>query len=420
MAKTSGPEEESAAFGAAPHERPVPRISIHAFCEFPDTGAALQRAGADRRLSKAHLTVQLGGVQAAHEHFQGQVTPNLLMVETRLSGQAALDELDKLAEVCDPATKVVVIGRHNDVELYRELMRRGASEYLVAPLNPLQIIETISGLYLEPGTSPIGRVIAFIGARGGAGSSTIAHNVGWQIAELMQINTTIVDFDLPFGTTGLDFNEESSQGIADALSAPERLDDVLLDRLLVKRGDRLSLFMTPGTLERETDAGIEAYEAVIDTVRATTPCVILDLPHAWNPWIKATLIGADEIVIVATPDLASLRNAKNIIEIVRHARPNDTPPKLVLNQAGQPKRPEIPVKDFAETMGFEATAVLPFDPLLFGTAANNGQMLAEVQPKAAASDAVRLLSELVTGRATPQDDKAAIPFLSFLKGKKRA
>src|ERR1700687_705426 len=125
-------------FGAAPHERPVPRISIHAFCEFPDTGAALQRAGSDRRLSKAHLTVQLGGIQAAVEHFQGQVTPNLLIVETRLSGSAAIDELDRLAEVCDPTTKVVIVGRSNDVELYRELMRRGASEYLVAPLTPLQ------------------------------------------------------------------------------------------------------------------------------------------------------------------------------------------------------------------------------------------------------------------------------------------
>ena len=85
-------EEES--FGAAPHERPVPRISIHAFCEFPDTGASLQRAGADRRLSKAHLTVQLGGIAAAIEHYAGQITPNLLIVETRLSGQAALDDAD--------------------------------------------------------------------------------------------------------------------------------------------------------------------------------------------------------------------------------------------------------------------------------------------------------------------------------------
>src|SRR5262249_7532050 len=119
-------------------------------------------------------------------------------------------------------------------------------------------------------------------------------------------------------------------------------------------------------------------------------------------------------------DLQSLRNAKNMIEIVRHARPNDAPPKLVLNQAGQPKRPEIPVKDFAETMGFEATAVIPYDPALFGTAANNGQMLAEVQPNAAAPGAVRLPPDLLPGRATPKDEKAAIPFLSFLKGKKRA
>src|SRR6202789_802310 len=195
-------------FGAAPHERPVPRISIHAFCEFPDTGAALQRAGADRRLSKAHLTVQLGGVNAAVDFYNGQVTPNLLVVETRLHGQAALDELDRLAEVCDPATKVVVVGGTNDVELSRELMRRGASEYLVAPLSPLQLIEVISGLYLDPTAKPGGRVIAFMGAAGGAGSSSIAHNVGWCIGEEININTTIVDFDLPFGTAGLDFNDE--------------------------------------------------------------------------------------------------------------------------------------------------------------------------------------------------------------------
>src|SRR6185312_6147986 len=139
--------EEQEPFGAAPHERPVPRISIHAFCEFPDTGAALQRAGADRRLSKAHLNVQLGGLPAAVEHYTGQVTPNLLIVETRLQGQTALEELDRLAAVCDPSTKVIVIGRVNDVELYRELMRRGASEYLVAPINPMHLIEVISGLY---------------------------------------------------------------------------------------------------------------------------------------------------------------------------------------------------------------------------------------------------------------------------------
>ena len=414
--------DEGQAFGAAPHERPVPRISIHAFCEFPDTGAALQRAGADRRLSKAHLTVQLGGINAAVDFYNGQVTPNLLIVETRLHGQPALDELERLAEVCDAATKVVVIGRTNDVELYRELMRRGASEYLVAPLAPLQLIEVISGLYLDPGATPIGRVIAFIGARGGAGASTLAHNVGWCIAEELHINTAIVDFDLPFGTLGLDFNDEASQGVSDALSAPERLDDVLLDRLLIKRGEHLSLFTAPAALERDYDAVPEAYEAVIDAVRQSTPCVVIDLPHAWTPWMKACLIAADEIVIVATPDLASLRNAKNIVELVKSSRPNDTHPQLVINQAGTPKRPEIPVKDFSETMGTDPLAVLPFDPALFGQAANNGQMLIELQPKAAGSEAVRRLARALTGRtaAAAPSSKNTSSIFSFLKGAKQA
>ncbi len=415
-------EDSEVEFGASPQERPVPRISIHAFCEFPDTGAALQRAGSDRRLSKAHLTVQLGGISAAVEFYHGQVTPNLLIVETRLSGQAALDELDRLAEVCDPATKVVVVGRHNDVELYRELMRRGAAEYLVAPLSPLQLIEVISGLYLDPGAKPVGRVIAFVGARGGAGSSTIAHNVGWCIAEELAINTTIVDFDLPFGTTGLDFNDEAGQGVADALSAPERLDDVLLDRLLIKRGEHLSLFTAPAALERDYDAVPEAYEAVIGATRQSTPCVIVDIPHAWTPWVKSCLIAADEIVIVATPDLASLRNAKNIIELVRHARPNDTPPRLVINQANTPKRPEIPTKDFAETMGVQPAAILTFDAALFGQAGNNGQMLIEVGPKSPIAESIRSLARILTGRTATANaaDKSSSSILSFLKSRKQA
>jgi len=409
------------AFGAKPHERPVPRISIHAFVEFPDTGAALQRAGADRRLAKAHLNVQLGGIGAAVEHYHGVVTPNLLLVETRLNGQAALDELDRLAHVCDPATKVIVVGRTNDVELYRELMRRGASEYLVAPLNPIHLIEVISGLYLEPGASPIGRVVAFVGARGGVGASSLAHNAGWCVAEELHINTTIVDFDLPFGTTALDFNDEPSQGVAEALSAPERLDDVLLDRLLIKRGDHLSLFTAPAALERDYDASTDAYESVLDAVRQITPCVIVDLPHVWAPWVKATLVNADEIVIVATPDLASLRNAKSMAELLKNNRPNDAPPRLVLNQVGQPKRPEIPAKDFAETLGVDPACIFNFDPQLFGQAANNGQMLIELQSTSQSAQAVRRLAQLITGRVPQASPKSNGSLLSFLgKSKKRA
>ncbi|MBN9553132.1 MAG: pilus assembly protein CpaE, partial [Alphaproteobacteria bacterium] len=147
-----------------------------------------------------------------------------------------------------------------------------------------------------------------------------------------------------------------------------------------------------------------------------------DLPHAWTPWIRTCLVAADEIVVVATPDLSSLRNAKNLIELLRHARPNDTPPRLVINQAGIPKRPEIPAKDFAETMGVEPSAVLPFDAAIFGQAGNNGQMVLEVAPKTPASDNLRRLARTLTGReaASGGGEKSANSILSFLKNRKRA
>ena len=269
-----------------------------------------------------------------------------------MHGEDALDELDRLAEVCDPATKVIVVGRTNDVELYRELMRRGASEYLVAPLSPLQLIEVISGLYLDPGATPDrprrgrGRRARRRGLFHPVAQYRLVHRRGTAHQHHHRGSRPAVRHRRAWIST-----TKPARASADALSAPERLDDVLLDRLLLKRGEHLSLFTAPAALERDYDAVPESYEAVIDAVRQTTPCVILDLPHGWTPWIKAALLAADDVVIVATPDLTSLRNAKNIIELVKNARPNDTPPRLVINQVGMPKRPEIPVQGFRRDHG---------------------------------------------------------------------
>ena len=157
-----------------------------------------------------------------------------------------LAELDRLAECCDAGTKVVVIGHTNDVVLYRELLKRGVSEYLIAPIAPLQLIESLSNLYNNPETDPVGNVIAFIGAKGGVGSSTVCHNAAWAMSEILKSNVVVADLDLAFGTTGLDFNQDPVQGIAEALQSPERLDEVLLDRLLTKCSEHLSIFAAPG------------------------------------------------------------------------------------------------------------------------------------------------------------------------------
>jgi pilus assembly protein CpaE len=406
-------------FGAEVQDRPVPRISIHAFCESPETGSVIQRAGQDRRLAKAHLTVHMGGIFGAAEYFQDSSTPNVIMVETRVSGPQILSELEKLAHVCDPGTKVIVIGGSNDITLYREMIRQGVSEYIVAPLNPLQVIEAIAALYHSPAAAPIGKVFAFVGARGGAGSSTIAHNTAWSIAEDLHIATTIVDLDVSFGTTGLDFNNDSTQGIAEALASPERLDDVLLDRLLIKHSSRLNLFVAPAQLDRESAFAPESVEMVLDVVRQASPCVIVDIPHVWAPWVKHILVAADEIVVTATPDLASLRNGKNIYDMVNGARPNDKPLKVVLNQVGIPRRPEIPVKDFAEAMSAEPALVMPFDPQTFATASNNGQMVGELNAQSRAAQGFRELAQKLTGREPKADIKPANKLsFDFLRRKK--
>jgi Flp pilus assembly CpaE family ATPase len=536
---------------AALGELNVPRITIHAFCRYPETAEAMDRAASDRRLARATTLVHDGGLPEALARYQNEPTPSLIVAESDDDPSVLLGQLDSLAEVCDPGTKVVVVGAQNDIGLYRELMRRGVSEYLVPPLQPLQLIRTITGLYVDPTTPFVGRTLAFVGAKGGVGASTIAHNVAYGLAELMQANTVIVDFDLAFGTAGLDFNQDPLNGVADALSQPDRLDPVLLDRMMVRctdklslfaapatldadwdispeafeevttqirstapfvvldlphlwsgwmrraliaaigglfadpaqpfvgrtiafvgaRGgagasavahntayamserigvntvivdydlpfgtagldfnqdplggvadalsqpdrldatlldrmmvrctDKLSLFAAPATLETDWDIGAEAFEEVTSRIRATAPFVVLDLPHLWSGWMRRALIAADEVVVVATPDLASLRNAKNMIDLIRQGRPNDAPPRLVLNQVGVPGRPEIPAKDFGAALGLHPSLSIPFDAKVFGAAANNGQMVLDSASKTKAAEAFETLAQIVSRRELP-------------------
>lgn len=176
-------------------EAPIPRITINVFCARTDTAELIERASADRRLSRASTIVRAGGLLAAVDHYQNQPTPSLVIVESLDPAPEMIAQLDRLAEVCDPGTKVMVIGSANDIALYRELMRRGVSEYLVPPLQPLQVIRAIGGLYADPSTPFLGRQIAFVGARGGSGASTLAHNVAWTISERMQAGTVLVDYE---------------------------------------------------------------------------------------------------------------------------------------------------------------------------------------------------------------------------------
>ncbi|MBO4224637.1 AAA family ATPase [Bradyrhizobium neotropicale] len=377
---------------------PAPRVSVQAFCATVATATTVKAASEDRRLAKAHLSVHMGGIAAAIDAYHTAPTPNVIVLETE-SGSDFLAGLDELAAVCDAGTRVVVIGRADDKAPYRELVRRGVNDYVVGPVEVLDVVRSICGLFSASEAITVGRMIAVCGAKGGVGASTVAHNIAWAIARDVGLDSVVIDLDLAFGTASLDYNQDPVQGIANAVFQPERPDSALMERLLAKCTDHLSLLAAPVTLDQVYDFGADAFDAIFDTLRMTTPCIVLDVPHQWTAWTRRALIGADDILIVAEPDLANMRNTKNMMNTLKAARPNDRPPLYCLNQVGMTKRPEIEVRAFAKTIDSQPIATIPFDSKLFGTAANNGQMIAEIASNHRITKTFLQIAQRMTGRA---------------------
>jgi pilus assembly protein CpaE len=416
--QTQEEQPEASPPPAEEHIAPAPRVSVQAFCETVETAAAVQSAGEDRRLGKAHLKIQMGGMAAAIEAYRSAPTPNVIVLESD-GRNDLLTGLDHLATVCDAGTRVVVIGRINDVMLYRELVRRGVSDYVLAPVGAIDVVRSICNLFSAPEAKAVGRIIAVVGAKGGVGASTIAHNVAWAIARDLAMDAVVADLDLAFGTAGLDYNQDPPQGIADAVFSPDRVDTAFIDRLLSKCTDHLSLLAAPATLDRVYDFGHDAFDAVFDTLRSTMPCIVLDIPHQWSGWTKRALIGADDILIVAAPDLANLRNTKNLFDLLKASRPNDRPPLYCLNQVGVPKRPEIAAAEFAKAIESQPVVSIPFEPQIFGSAANNGQMIAEISANHKSIEMFLQIAQRLTGRSETKKQKSSLlsPLIDKLRGK---
>ncbi|MGJ5072777.1 AAA family ATPase [Bradyrhizobium oligotrophicum] len=400
------------------HIAPVPRVSVQAFCETDQTSSAILAASQDRRLGKAHITIKAGGMGRAIETYHSQPTPNVIVIETRPGGDI-LGGLDDLASVCDPGTRVVLIGSPADGVAYRELVRRGVNDYVIGPVETIDVIRSVCSLFSASEAVITGRIIAVVGAKGGVGASTVAHNVAWSMARDLTLDSVVIDLDMAFGTAGLDYNQDPLQGIANAVFQPDRPDTALMERLLAKCTENLNLLAAPATLDRVYDFGADAFDAIFDTLRMTQQCIVLDVPHQWSAWTRHALINADDILVVAEPDLANLRNAKNLLGVLKASRPNDRPPLYCLNQVGMPKRPEIDLKRFAKTVEAEPVAIIPFDCKLFGTAANNGQMIAEI---AALSRTPKLFLDIanrLTGRIDhkPQRSSLLAPIAKLLGAK---
>ena len=360
-------------------------------------------------MGRSRMAVQTGGIQAAINYLSANETPQLLIVEANETGDALFERIEALSEVCDPNSNVILIGAENDISLYRQLKDMGLAEYFCGSISTDQVIAAIDSVFGDEGEVTQSRVITFIGSRGGVGSSVIAANVAYELGQQYKDDVLLIDGDLPFGTAALTCNAEPKQTIADIIAQPGRLDETLVERVKFKVDDFVSLIAAPAMLSGDYDVPTETFESLMRIARGMASYVILDLPHQWTPWIQDALLDATELVLVTNSDLPGMRDIKNLSDAAKAGGANDGT-RLVLNKVGMSRKTEISAKDFATQINLTPAVSIPYEPILFGTAMNNGEFLSKAGKSGKVSAEISKLVELVSGteRLSKAESKAKV------------
>ena len=374
----------------------IPHVTIHAFCESEDFAQVWRAAAADRRLAATTTAIHQGGFEAAVHAYSRRKTPDLIIIESTAPAEKLLLEVDALAELCDPETRVIIVGHRNDILLYRRLVNMGISNYLVAPASIATVIAAISDIYAEPGKEKIGRVYAVMGAKGGVGASTVAQGLALELAERRDSDVLLVDLDLCFGSACINLAVEPSRGLTELIGQADRLDVTMLDRVLVRRGLHLNLLGGAARLDATRELDEFTVERILEVAQTHLRHIVLDIPHVWSGWVERALSAADEVVLVSTPELCSLRNAMALVERATGLRPNDPAPRLVLNQVGMPRRQEISAKDVAAILKVEPALSVPFDAKSFSLAAARGKTVSEVARRSPVARSYGRLADLMS------------------------
>lgn len=372
----------------------------------------------DYRLRRSSLAVHGGGIAGAIQYLSSNESPNLVILETSHSEDELMGALDGLAGVVSPETRVILLGSSNDIGLYRRLIGMGISEYLIGHVAAGEVVEAILNIFQGTEDQSRGRIIAVYGTRGGVGSSVVAANLAHALSTVVGEDTTLVDMDVAFGTAALTFNQTPRQSVLDALAQPDRLDDTLLDRFMLKYNDKMTILPAPASPVNATAIDSAALEMLFSVLRRNASHIVVDVPHLWAPWVRELLVEANELVFVTYPDLANLRDARNLVDIIGQSRGTGAPMKLVFNRVGMSKKGELGPKDFEDSLKIEPQLMVPFDPAVFGMAMNNGEPISQTSASSPAAKAIEKLAWMVSGKnpQTAQVKKSGSGnLLKFLK-----
>jgi pilus assembly protein CpaE len=365
------------------------------------------------QLGWSNAKVKAGGLQAAIKAIDITLPPTLVLVDLADSSNP-VEGMHELAQLCGPNTNFLAIGSVNDVSLYRQLVALGVADYLVKPVSSEVLCEAFTAamrMYAAPDVARPTRLFAFVGARGGVGTTTLAVSTAWLLAHEFKLRTALIDLDLHFGNLALTLDLEPGRGLREALENPERTDSLLLASAMVTEGDKLPILATEEPLEEQLlfDAG--AVAPLLSALSQDYDCIVVDLPRTFDSMARQVISLADATVVVTDLSLSALRDSVRIIDLAK-ALESRVKPLLVANQVGADHRGEIGRPEFERGVGGALDLAVPFDVRAVTAAAHNGKAIPDAAGNSKAASELRKLAARLAGR---EEEKPKSGLLSRFK-----
>ena len=362
-------------------------------------------------LGWAHEKINKGGLRNAVQSLSVSASPNILFVDLSESGDP-LNDINALAEVCEPGTVVIAAGQVNDVRLYRDLVNSGIQDYLLKPFSADQMREALAQAQMtltgpRHATESADRphlMTAFIGVRGGVGSSAIASSVAWMFGERAGRSTAFLDLDLHFGTGALALDLEPGRGLTDAIENPSRIDGLFIERAMVKANERLAVLSAEAPINQPLMSDGAAFFQLQEEMKGAFECTVIDLPRHMLVQHPHLLHDVQATVVVSEFTLAGARDTIRILSWLKANAPQ-TRTIVVANRVPATGGGEITRKDFETSIERKVDVVMPLDTKLAIQAAKLGKPLAEVGKSSKLGQA---LIELVNRLLETVEDGAAV------------
>ncbi|WP_179954112.1 P-loop NTPase [Denitrobaculum tricleocarpae] len=319
-------------------------------------------------------------------------------------------------------TRLIGIGSMNDINLYREMIGAGISDYLVKPITEKALFSTLQQLE-EPEDeveAPVAdpdatQKIVVIGSRGGCGASTVALNIAWSMAEEKQHKTALVDLDLEYGTIALSLDLEPTRGLREALENPSRIDSLFISSATAKLTENLSVMATEENVSHDILFDPAATGALFDALGREHECIVVDMPRAAPGLRQGVFEAATQIVVVTELTLSGLRDSIRTLANIEELSPN-TPIKVVANRTGSSTQ-GMQIGDFQKALGRKVDFQLAEDHKAFNLAANTGKPLVQVDARCKASKTLKRAVTVLDGSKEKAAGEAKKSWRDWLKRK---